>query len=186
MPLLSIQEIIDIIIMSLAIGFIFKDSFTSNIYEVYETGKSVFWHNMKIAMIAAAPAVILHEFGHKFVALGFGYTATFHAAYFWLFLGIMLKLLSFPFVFFVPAYVSHTAAALPWQSALIAFAGPAINLVLWLGSWLMLKTGKYKGNALIVLVFTKQINMFLFIFNMIPLGFFDGAQVLDGLLKTFF
>ncbi|MBA3064032.1 hypothetical protein FP803_01200, partial [Candidatus Woesearchaeota archaeon] len=38
----------------------------------------------------------------------------------------------------------------------------------------------------LALVITKQINMFLFIFNMIPVPPFDGGHFISGLMQTFF
>jgi len=189
------MEIIDILIMTLALGFIFKDFFRPHVrvsdnydpLEYYKSKKSMFdWQNMKFAIIVTAPAIILHEFGHKFVAIMFGATATFHAAYMWLGVGIVLKLIGSSFLFFVPAYVSHTAVATPLHSAAIAFAGPAVNLVLWVCAWGVLKAGiKVNQRTGSILHLTSRINMFLFFFNMIPIGFFDGAHVLKGLLAAF-
>ena len=116
-----------------------------------------------------------------------GLFATFHAAYTWLGLGVVLKLVGAPFVFFVPAYVAHSAAALPWQSALIAFAGPGVNLILWLGAAYILKKSKNLSHTKsVALHLTSKINMFLFIFNMIPIPGFDGWHVFSGLLGTLF
>ena len=98
----------------------------------------------------------------------------------------MLKLLNFGFIFFVPGYVTHAAAASPLTDAAIAFAGPLLNLILWIGAFILLKTSAVKGKWLIVLEYTKSINMFLFFFNMIPLGPFDGAHVFQGLFEYWF
>ncbi|MFH1439923.1 MAG: M50 family metallopeptidase [Candidatus Woesearchaeota archaeon] len=197
MAFISILEIIDIIIMTLAIGFIFKDWFKKPIFyhddpigAYHKQNKFINWDDFKFAIIVTAPAIIFHEFGHKFAAIVMGLYATFHAAYTWLGLGIVLKLVGAPFVFFVPAYVAHSAAALPWQSALIAFAGPAVNLLLWLGAAYILKTSKrtkkLSHTTFVALELTKKINMFLFIFNMIPIPGFDGWHVFSGLYGMFF
>ena len=188
-------EIIDILIMTLVLGFIFKDFFRPHVrvsksfdpIEYYKSKTKTFfdWQNMKFAIIVTAPAIILHEFGHKFVAILFGATATFHAAYMWVGLGIVLKLIGSSFIFFVPAYVAHTAVSTPLQSAGIAFAGPAVNLILWISAWALLKTSKFSQRNTSILHLTSRINMFLFFFNMIPLGFFDGSHVAKGLLAHF-
>lgn len=188
----TIYELFDVIVMTLALGFIFKDVFSKPQEEDYDplTAKRysfLNWADFKFAIIVTGPAILLHELGHKFVAIALGLYAQFHAAYMWLGLGVILKLVGAPLVFFVPAYVSHSAAALPWQSALIAFAGPFVNLVLWLGSWYVLKNAKKLSRPQFVLIsLTKRINMFLFIFNMIPIPPFDGGHVVMGLWQTFF
>ena len=140
MAFFTVIELVDIIIMTAAIGFIFSSFFKrpqshEEDHDPLKQSKSSFinWDDFKYAIIITAPAIILHEFGHKFAAMAFRLSATFNAAYSFLVLGIILKLMNFPFIFFVPAYVSFFGAT-PIQSILIAFAGPAVNLVLWLGS----------------------------------------------------
>lgn len=195
MAFLTIWEIIDMIIMSLAVGYIFKDMFPREMKHSYEDyfaeykseKRFIDLNDFKFAILVVAPAIILHEFGHKIAAIAFGLYATFNAAYLWLLIGVALKAFGSPILFFVPAYVAHSATAFPWQSSIIAFAGPFVNLVLWLGSWLILKKAKKLNHTTqTALLFTKRINMFLFLFNMIPIPPFDGGQVLMGLIGTFF
>ncbi len=189
--LLTFQEIIDLAIITAAVGFIFSDIFRepaqqgADPVKEYLRGRRLFnWANFKFAAIVTAPAIILHEFGHKFVALAFGVQSTFHAAYTWLGIGIVLKLLSPGFIFFVPAYVSFPSAGLTnIQLALIAFAGPAVNLMLFLSAWLTWKRVK-NSRLRAALHLTKQVNLFLFIFNMLPIPPFDGSQVFSRLLAV--
>ena len=194
MAFLSVGELIDIVIMTVFVGFIFGDVFSSARRIAVDTegrelpntsSRSWNWDNFKFAVIVTAPAIIFHEFGHKIVAMLFGMKATFSAAYGWLALGLGLKLLSFPFIFFVPAYVSIIGSTTPLNYSLIAFAGPAVNMVMWLVAGIMIKSGKYSRKTTIILQLTKQINMFLFIFNMIPIPGFDGSKVFSGLLGAF-
>ncbi len=197
MVFFTIFEIIDIAIMTFVVGFIFSDTFRKPIqdYDPLKQNYSAFnWTGIRFAIIVTAPAIILHELSHKITALYFGLDATFHAAYFWLVIGLLLKLINFGFIFFVPGYVeigcsSFNCNLTPLMSSFIAFSGPFLNLVLWLGSWLLLRSKSSFTKArrnYAVLYLTQQINMFLFIFNMIPLPFFDGYKVFDGLIKTFF
>ena len=191
MALVTFQELLDLVVMILAIGFIFKDSL--NVAGVknhepldYLKKKSFFGSGFKNGLIVAAPAIVLHEAAHKIAALSFGFEATFHAAYVWLGIGVVLKLLSFPFLFFIPGYVTYSAGSIePLTRALIAFAGPLANLVLFLFAAVALRQNWLK-NHVSLLVLTKQINLFLFVFNMLPLGFFDGAHVFGSLASYFF
>ena len=176
--------------MTFAIGFIFSDIFPRRAegYDPLAQQRFSFvdWEALKWGAMAAAPGVVLHELAHKFLALSFGLQATFHAAYFWLIIGVALKLARFPFIFFVPGYVSYLSIGTPMQHALIALAGPATNLALWLGSWYLLKQGGKKFRKYTALLYlNKQINMFLFIFNMIPIPPFDGGQVFSSLMQAF-
>ena len=187
----TLMEIIDILVMTLAVGYIFKDVFS--FHKIHDTadivlhrGKRLDLEAFKFACAVTAPAIILHELGHKFVAMSYGLTAEFHAAYFWLGFGVIMKLLNTGFIFFVPAYVSTYGSTL-LQGSLISGAGPAVNLLIWLSAILVLKYGNVKKRATLVFwVMKKQINLFLFIFNMIPIGFFDGANIVSGLFRVLF
>jgi len=194
--LFSIKEIIDIVIICLALGFIFQGMFKSpkktinydplEEYKAKPKRKWIDWHDFKFAIAVVAPAIILHEFGHKFMAMGFGTTATFHAAYKFLLLGIGLKIISFPFLIFVPAFVNFSPVGLSSiQTSLIAFAGPLVNLILWLVPMIILKKVKLSRKWAYFLFLTKMINMWLFIFNMLPIPPFDGSQVFAGLFQVF-
>ena len=173
---LSLAEIVDIIIAVIAGGYIFMDSFRDP-----RDHAKTFGERLLFSIAIAAPAIVLHEFGHKFVALALGYSATFHAAYGWLGIGVLLKLVGFPFLIMVPAYVS-IAGATGLHHALIAFSGPAINLTLWLTCAAVLALNKkLSRNTEAILYYSKTINMFLFIFNLIPIQGFDGYQIARGL-----
>jgi Zn-dependent protease len=195
--LFSFIEIRDIVIMTLAIGFIFRDVFhykpkvevlTPEYYMNRAKGfkgfRGINWTDFWFAAAVVAPSIILHEFGHKFVAIAYGMTAVFQAAYTWLAVGIVLKLIGSSFIFFVPAFTSIIGEAAPIQHAAIAFAGPGINLALWLVSLIVLKTAKLKNNHRNFLFLVSRINMFLFIFNLIPIPGFDGYSVFSNLGKV--
>lgn len=193
MALVTFQEIIDLFIMVFVIGFIFKDVFQVRVsnkehdpLEQYKKKNDFFSEGFKTAVIVTAPAIVLHEAAHKITAIMFGLQATFHAAYMWLGIGLFLKLLSFPFIFFVPGFVSYTGGPVePLVRAFIALAGPLVNLLLFLFATLALKQNWFNNKYQPLLVVTKQINLFLFIFNMIPFGFFDGAHVFRNLIEAF-
>ena len=186
MALLNLTEILYFIILTVVIGYIFTGVFVKRPKTIYDKlhPKRFRWDDFKFAIMVTAPAIILHELAHKFVAMGYGYEATFKLFPFGLILGLFLKLISSPFLIIAPGYVEITQAAFadPIAYRIIAFAGPAINLILWLGSWAILKQ---RGRRLTrtqhsLLSMTKMLNMILFIFNMIPFGPFDGAKVFFG------
>ncbi len=172
-------------IMTLFVGYIFSDVFSrfrEPQLDVFTfKPKGIDWDAFKFAALVTAPGLIMHELAHKFVALSFGMQAMFHAAYAWLFLGLILKLLSFPFIIFVPAFVSISGQGTPLQFSIIAFAGPAMNLILWLGIWFAMKKKVIPKKYYKLAFLTKEINKFLFIFNMIPIPGFDGSKVFSGL-----
>jgi Zn-dependent protease len=185
-------EIFDIILMTLVVGFVFMNTFKSvkrtdnvDILDKYMSKTSGFdWQSFWFAAMVTAPAIILHELGHKITALSFGLTAVFSAAYIWLGIAVILRLVGSPFIFFVPAYVTIGGNATVVQQILIAFAGPGVNLILFLMALIILKTNKkLSTTAMHFWTMTKSINLFLFVFNIIPIPGFDGFTVFSGLWK---
>jgi Zn-dependent protease len=206
--IVNFQELFDIVVIIFALGFIFKDVFHKRPREdhydplKHHSQKLIFWDNFWFACAAVAPAIILHEAAHKFVGLGFGLSSTFHAAYIWLGIGILLKLMNFDFIFFVPAYVSSycpQAAATAFcvagsqgflvptdfASAMLSVAGPLTNCLLWIVSALVLKFGNVNRKWIPLVAISKNVNMFLFIFNMVPIPGFDGYSFFTHILKVF-
>jgi len=187
MALLTIAEIVNMFILTFALGYIFSGFIRAPGRRVYtlHARKTFDWESLKLAAAIGAPAVILHELGHKFTAIAFGFNASFEIFWGGLALGIILKLVSAPFLILAPAYVTIPSNIPPLASALIAFAGPAVNLILWLVSSYLLKTGHYRRKTVYALVLTREINKLLFIFNLIPIPPLDGFKVLSGLAKFF-
>lgn len=191
---LTLMELFDVILMTVVVGYIFMDIFKmpkghGKKYDPLAHHKNKFkskFDDFKFAALVTAPAIIFHELAHKLVAVAYGMNATFHAAYMWLGIGVLLKVIGTGFVFFVPAFVSITGTMTPLTHSTIAFAGPATNLLLFGIAWTIQKYGKLDKKYLPALVLTKRINLFLFIFNMLPLPMFDGFKVYQGLIQTFF
>ena len=77
--LLSLMEIIDIVVMSAFLGYIFSDFLGKfagpQSYDVMglmaHYSKKFNWNHFLFSVYVTAPAIILHEFGHKFVAMSF-------------------------------------------------------------------------------------------------------------------
>jgi len=194
--IISIREIFDIILMTAAVGYIVMAFLRKPSPHDYLRPDKFNWEKFKIACWISGPALILHELAHKFVALGYGFDATFHAAYAFLALGIVLRLMRSQFIFFVPGYVAiacrqasqAAGCAIPsLQSAIIAGAGPFTNLALFAGAALVLKyKKKLKRRTVLILHLTKVINLFLFFFNMLPFYIFDGYKFFSGLFHHFF
>jgi Zn-dependent protease len=110
---------------------------------------------------------------------------------------LILKLVNFSFIFIVPAFVESTCIAGATfcmgkssliASSLIALAGPFVNFLLWLISYIIIKNNllpkKYKRWEP-ALILTARINFFLMLFNMIPIPGFDGYHFFTGLIDYF-
>jgi len=181
----ALAEIIDLIIMTLGVGYIFMDLFSTHAEHAAEDPIS-YWQkkktsNFKFAIYVTAPAIILHEVMHKLIALSFGLKAVFHAAYTWLGFGMVLKFLNTGLIFFVPGYVSISGDLTPLKHLLVAGAGPFTNLTLYFISSLVLKYKKLSKNLTLIFAVSKKLNLFLFFFNMIPVPPFDGYAFFKSL-----
>ncbi len=189
MAIITFLEVIYLLITTFVVGFIFSgyipiETRISNKDEVlsrYEKKRFFDWEAIKFTMLVAAPGVVLHELSHKFLALLFGMDAVFKIFWFGLGIGFLLKLISSPFLILAPGYVEISGISSSLELTSVAFAGPFVNLVLWLGSWYLLKNKKkLSTRSVIALALTKQINMMLFIFNMLPIPPLDGYKVWTG------
>src|SRR3989344_3025241 len=116
MPLITIGEIIDLVLMTFFVGYIFSGIIPIRREESYDPlahyRRGFDFEGFKFAIMATAPAIIVHDLAHKFVAIGFGLNAIFFAFYrdtFALILGVLTivsKLTAFGFMFFVPGFVA--------------------------------------------------------------------------------
>jgi Zn-dependent protease len=197
-------ELIDLLIITVALSFIFKDSFkiqrrhTKTIHTTDQTDyqndplfspiqkkqqSSHIIEQLKDSAYIVAPAIILHELGHKLMAVAFGFSAVLKADYLGLGIGIALKLFQSPILFFVPAYVSWTGDPTVIQKILVAFAGPLVNILIWATCWYLLKyhSHTFSSQTVQILTFSRFVNGFLAIFNLLPIPFFDGGHIAFGL-----
>lgn len=190
----TLWEIIQIVITIFAVGFIFSgiaprrhSLLLVNGEELelsQESGTSALIKEIKFGAAIAAPAVIFHELAHKFLALAYGFSATYIASWWGLSIGVLLKLFSPGFIFFIPGYVSISGLGTAVQYGLVSIVGPATNLFLFLLFWLFCEKNIAAKYAKIWHV-SKQINLWLFVFNMLPIPGLDGfkfyATILQGL-----
>src|SRR3990170_1397486 len=143
------REVLEIIISSVVLTYIFSG---------LTPGRRNVWEDLKLSAAVAIPSLILHELAHKFIAILLGYSATFHAHIPGLIVGVILKMIGFPFIFFVPAYVSvPTLEFNKWFFMLIALAGPLMNALLIVLSYIL--EPRVNGrNKLLVVILTRRIN----------------------------
>jgi Zn-dependent protease len=177
----SAQEIQDLLIAWLALGVAFAIFFAGGGQRAIAlvTGSpTTFAVALVISLLTAGVGFLLHELGHKVMAVRYGNVAAFRAEYNMLFLAIMSAFLGF--IFAAPGAVHHRGRLTERQHGLIALAGPAVNLVLaavfvplWLG-------GVAFGIDLLELLGGRglAVNLFLAAFNMIPVGALDGKTVI--------
>ena len=180
--LVTISEILGLIITSLVIGFIFMDRG----HYKYLFSRKFNFRALIYTSIIVSPGIILHELMHKFVAIFFGLTATFKVFGLGIIVAIILKLVNSPFILIAPGYVELGSTTSNLEMFFISFSGPFINLILWLLARFMLQKPKLTKNQLKFWHITKQINLILFIFNMLPIPPLDGFKVWSSLFKLIF
>ena len=181
MGFISLAEFINLIILTLVVGYVFSGYIRDPSRPAH---KKLQLNDFLFALLVSAPGVVLHELGHKFVAMTFGLTAEFFVFWWGLGIAVFLKLISSPFILLAPGYVGISVISSPSQSFFVSFAGPAVNLLLFLiAAWLLNNVGKLTRKQATFLYLTKKINLFLFVFNMIPLPPLDGSKVFLSLFK---
>lgn len=123
-----------------------------------------------ISALTVGAGFLLHELAHKFTAMSFGRLSMFRADNYML--GLMLVFSLFGFIFAAPGAVMIRGSLPREKSALVAASGPLTNLVL-AGLFFLLPWQSAS-------VFGTRINLWLALFNLIPLGILDGAKVWQG------
>lgn len=189
MAFIELMEIVDLIIVTLALGYIFSAYIRKprTELELVYPRFGLTWDEFKFAMIITAPAVILHELAHKFVAIALGLTATFKAFYAGLGIGIFLRVISSPLIILAPGYVQIPPSTSNLAIFLTAASGPLTNLLIFfIAGYLLNNLRRMTRTQAVAIYMTKQINFFLFIFNMLPIPPLDGSKVFSSLFQLIF
>lgn len=139
--------------------------------------------------IATATGFILHEMGHKYVAINRGYVANFRVWLWGLALTVIIAVLSgggFVFgapgaVYIAPAAVAYSYGYAPrdpeQEDMMISAAGPGINLAFALVFLVLLLVSAANSFLSIVSLFGFSLNVGLGSFNMIPFPPLDGSKI---------
>jgi Zn-dependent protease len=127
-----------------------------------------------IALVAVGPGFVLHELSHKFVARAYGHWAEFRMWPLGLLLALATSFIGFIFAAPGATYISGTNITQE-QNGRISLAGPLTNVAVALaftpvaffssGFWQILGT------------YGVSVNIFLALFNMLPVMPLDGAKV---------
>ena len=127
------------------------------------------------ALIAFGPAFIIHELAHKFVARHYGCWAEFRADPAGLKTGVLIAFF-IGFLFMAPGAVMVAGNVNRKQNGMIALAGPASNLTLWLlglPAFILFQ----EGTLGLIVFYWMVANSILGGFNMLPFGPLDGRKI---------
>ena len=170
------EEVHDLIIAALVIAFVFSYRGLNNLL------LSIFL--IPISLIVVSLGFIVHEMSHRTVARRFGAVAKFKMWNQGLFLAVILTFISNGnFIFAAPGAVyifpridiwGHPKIITKLQNALISIAGPLSNVAIALASVAVSFLNPAYSWILIPMF---QINMWLAIFNMIPVPPLDGHSI---------
>lgn len=139
---------------------------------------------LPMVMVGVGAGFILHELGHKFVSMKYGYWAEFKL---WP-QGLLFALVTsfFGFVFAAPGAVYTYANYMTDEiNGKISVAGPVVNIILaiiFLVICVLVYQDAFKNEtSLLIFIVCSlgfSINSFLATFNMLPIGNLDGSKVL--------
>ncbi|KZX12407.1 peptidase family M50 [Methanobrevibacter oralis] len=140
---------------------------------------------LPMVMVGVGLGFILHELGHKFTSMRYGYWAEFKLWPQGLILALITSL--FGFVFAAPGAVYTYGNYITDEvNGKISVAGPVVNIILAI-IFLIVASLVYPnaihnsafGQIFIVCSLGYSINSFLATFNLIPIGNLDGSKVLN-------
>ena len=158
-------------------------------------GATVDLEYISAALMATSTGFILHEMGHKFVAIRHGYVAHFQIWIWGIALTLITAILSGGgFLFGAPGAVYIAPAAIGYygygyyssnyktsdperENMIISAAGPGINLAFALLFFLLYYLTPITGFVSIVAFFGFELNVVLGSFNMLPIPPLDGFKI---------
>ncbi|MDG7010856.1 MAG: hypothetical protein JRN57_01925 [Nitrososphaerota archaeon] len=127
-----------------------------------------------IALITVGPGFVFHELSHKFVAQRYGFWAEFRMWPMGLVLALVTSLLGFIFAAPGATYISGANISSE-ENGKISIAGPAVNVLI--GALFFPLTFSNDPLLYAIGVVGSSINIFLALFNLLPIGPLDGSKV---------
>ena len=153
------------IAISIAFAFVMKGFVGLSFYQVFI-----------VAAVTVGTGFLLHELGHKIIAQKYGCFAEFRSFDQMLLLALFMSYFM-GIVFAAPGAVMISGPVGIRRNGKISAAGPGVNLVLAL-MFLSILMIPPAGIIKAIAFYGFFINSWLALFNLIPIGNFDGAKVL--------
>ncbi|MEM0141041.1 MAG: site-2 protease family protein [Thermoplasmatales archaeon] len=165
----SAKEIRDIVVsvitLSIALFFIVSRSpFKISIMDA-----------LGISFLMTVTAFLFHEMSHKFTAIHYGAWSEFRMWPLGLLLTIVTGLLGF--LFALPGAVYFASYRNPIREGKIALAGPSSNLAIGIALLPVLLFAHLGSIIFVAVYYLTYINLWLGLFNLIPIPPLDGSKV---------
>jgi Zn-dependent protease len=168
----SRKELLHITVAVAALTFAFFNLF--GWWEMQETAMILYF--LAVSAIAVVTGFVVHELMHKFMAQRYGAWAEYRLYPLGLMMAVFFSFLGF--VFAAPGAVYIQGRITLRQNGIISVAGPASNLVIGTAcSFLGLALLGGEGMVGAALVWIGTINLFLALFNLLPIPPLDGSKV---------
>ena len=164
-------ELKDLLKAWLAISFAFAILFSGGLSLSLR-----FYYVFIVASLTVGVGFIVHELAHKLTAQHFGCFAEFRSFDMMLILAVAMSFLGF--VFAAPGAVMISGPVGKRRNGKISMAGPLANIILALVffSLFFVPIPSLLGPIILIGFF---VNSLLALFNLIPLGNFDGRKILN-------
>ena len=128
------------------------------------------------SFVAVGSGFVLHELAHKAVAQRYGHWAEFRAQPFGLLIGLFLALFA-KVLFAAPGAVYIRGQVTYRENGLISLVGPGVNMLLAAVAFPFTLAVNGEAPLTIIMEEVARVNALLALFNLIPLGPFDGKKV---------
>jgi Zn-dependent protease len=176
----SRREIRDLLIATLVVSVAFAIALSGG--GIGDTDWTIFPLAFLISLLAIGSGFILHEMGHKFLAIHYGGFAEFRAWMWGLIMALMFALLA-GFVFAAPGAVYIAGNITEEQNGKISAMGPLVNIIFAAIFFplVFIATGIFYS----ICFYIYYINAFLGVFNLLPLGPLDGAKIFRWSVPAF-
>ena len=177
------QELHELKVATAILTLAFAIAFTGGVIGVMLRPRA-FLLNLVLAAIAVITAFALHEIGHEYAAIHFGYWAEFNYSMGGLLLALLVSLAGF--LFAAPGAVVIYGYPTKRENGIISAAGPTVNLILGMFFFSLYAGFAFFSRPIASFFWAiSTINIYIGAFNMIPIPPLDGSKIITWSLPVY-